>query len=163
MLCSRPFSSRPSQVSWPSPTSTFLGNGTAPQVPKIYTMFYCCQNKLPRTGWPKTTDMYSPGSEVSVGQKLGGLWLSRLLRAQGQNQGIFLAGNSGGRIRFQLTQAVGENQLLVVVALRSPSPCWLSAGAGLPPLFLLPLSLRPVSQRKRSPSQDWNLCFHPLP
>lgn len=31
----------------------------------------------------------------------------------------------------QLIQAVGQIQFLPVVGLRSPFPCWLSAGAGL--------------------------------
>lgn len=37
----------------------------------------------------------------------------------------------GGESTSKLIQVVGQTQFLVVVGLRSPFPCWLSAGTGL--------------------------------
>lgn len=115
--------------------------------------------------WLKTIEIYCLKSEVSVGHKSEGLWLSLLLRAQGQNQGIFLAGQARGRIHFQAhsgcwSKSVSGGCRTEVIPLLAVSWGW-SPLLELP-TFLLMLSLRaPSSNSKRSPSHDWNVSFHP--
>lgn len=54
------------------------------------------------------------------------------LNFQDQNQGVsrfeFLSGDSGEECTSKFIQAVGIIQLVTIIGLRSPFPCWPSAG-----------------------------------